>query len=354
MPTADYAKYTKAKQQTYDASHNTTHYRPSWAYTTITSAAKSTTQANSTIPSIPTPCPTPSPSTDRSTQATGSNPFADFWGKIRDIPSNIEYSCSSPDRFFSALLGGGVRTISTVVLMPVAFGMDYTVFLGNTMQNNLRGEENCPIGTCESAVAQLTDNIEEWCVNDCGGDRRAYEGGESNADVLTTSIAIYYGVRGIASIAESASAWGDARSVARSASTAVEAVEDIVYSPINPGTLLSDDVVSTFRNSTYTEKVLTEDTVFYRVYGGNAEMAGNYMSRTPQMGGLQSQLDLALVPEWGNTATYVTEVTVPKGTIIYEGFAAPQTINGGAGMLMGGGSQIYIPEARFNSSWFGN
>ena len=210
MPTADYAKYTKAKQQTYDASHNTTHYRPSWAYTTITSAAKSTTQANSTIPSIPTPCPTPSPSTDRSTQATGSNPFADFWGKIRDIPSNIEYSCSSPDRFFSALLGGGVRTISTVVLMPVAFGMDYTVFLGNTMQNNLRGEENCSIGTCESAVAQLTDNIEEWCVNDCGGERRAYEGGESNADVLTTSIAIYYGVRGIASIAESASAWWDA------------------------------------------------------------------------------------------------------------------------------------------------
>jgi hypothetical protein len=69
---------------------------------------------------------------------------------------------------------------------------------------------------------------------------------------------------------------------------------------------------------------------------------------------MQSQLDLALSPSWGNTATNVTVVTVPKGTVIYEGFAAPQTINGGAGFLMGGGNQIYIPEARFNPSWFGS
>mgnify|MGYP003495365397 FL=1 len=92
--------------------------------------------------------------------------------------------------------------------------MDYTVLLPNTVQNYVQGEENCPVGTCESAVTQLTDSIEDWCVNDCGGDLRAYEGGESNADVLTTTIGIYYGVKGIASIAESASTWWEARSVA--------------------------------------------------------------------------------------------------------------------------------------------
>ena len=64
------------------------------------------------------------------------------------------------------------------------------------------------------------------------------------------------------------------------------------------------------------------------------------------MGGMQSQLDLALNPDWGNTVAYVTEVTVPKGTVIYERFAAPLTRNRGAGMLTGGGNQIYIPEAR--------
>lgn len=106
-----------------------------------------------------------------------------------------------------------------------------------------------------------------------------------------------------------------------------------------------------FRSETYTKKVLTEDTTFYCVYGGGAGEVGLYMSRTPQLGGMQSQLDLALNPKWGNAATHVTKVTVPKGTVIYEGFAAPQTINGGAGFLMGDGNQIYMPEV--NASWFG-
>ena len=52
----------------------------------------------------------------------------------------------------------------------------------------------------------------------------------------------------------------------------------------------------------------------------------------------------------GNTTQYVTKVTVPKGTVIYEGVAAPQTVNGGAGQLLGGGNQIYIPEV--NANWF--
>ena len=63
-------------------------------------------------------------------------------------------------------------------------------------------------------------------------------------------------------------------------------------------------------------------------------------------------MDLALNPDWGNIATQVTKVVVPKGTTIYEGTAAPQVINGGAGELLGGGNQIYIPEV--DASWFGN
>ena len=66
---------------------------------------------------------------------------------------------------------------------------------------------------------------------------------------------------------------------------------------------------------------------------------------------MQSQIDLALNPEWNNTAQFVTIVTVPKGTIIYVGTAAPQIINGGTGMLLGGGTQIYISEV--DALWFG-
>ncbi|MFZ5598191.1 MAG: RHS repeat domain-containing protein [Bacillota bacterium] len=125
------------------------------------------------------------------------------------------------------------------------------------------------------------------------------------------------------------------------------------FSPINPGPL-SDDVAKTFTGGSYTQKVLTEDTTFYRVYGGKAGKVGSYMSRIPQNGGMQSQIDLALNPAWGNTASSVTKVTVPKGTVIYEGTAAPQVINGGAGSLLGGGNQVYIPRGALNPSWFGN
>jgi hypothetical protein len=49
-------------------------------------------------------------------------------------------------------------------------------------------------------------------------------------------------------------------------------------------------------------------------------------------------MDLALRPEWGNTATKVVKIEVPAGTKIYEGFAEAQ------GSLVGGGSQVVIPK----------
>ncbi len=125
------------------------------------------------------------------------------------------------------------------------------------------------------------------------------------------------------------------------------------YSPANPGPL-KPEVADSFSGGTYTEKVLASDTTFYRVYGGEVQKVGQYMTRIPQNGGLQSQIDLALNPDWGNTAQYVIKVTVPKGTIIYEGTAASQVINGGAGQLIGGGNQIFIPWEELDSLWFGN
>ena len=121
------------------------------------------------------------------------------------------------------------------------------------------------------------------------------------------------------------------------------------YTPENPGPL-KEKTAETFTGGSYTKTTLTEDTTFYRVYGGEAGEVGRYMTRTPQNGGLQSQLDLALNPEWGNTAEYVTTVVVPAGTTIYEGTAASQIINGGAGILYGGGNQIFIPKV--DPSWF--
>ena len=128
----------------------------------------------------------------------------------------------------------------------------------------------------------------------------------------------------------------------------------IKYSPINPCDEISREVAESFSGETFTKRVLTEDTVMYRVSGGNAKEVGAYMSMTPQGGRLQSQLDLALNPAWGNTTENVTKVVVPKGTTIYEGIAAPQNIYDSLGnvigTLPGGGNQVYIPKVE--RGWF--
>ena len=81
----------------------------------------------------------------------------------------------------------------------------------------------------------------------------------------------------------------------------------------------------------------------YRVYGGKVEALGNYWTPVKPLGQLQSQIDLALKPEWGNTADLMTTILVPKGEIIYQGIASSQ------GSLVGGGMQVYIPKVR--SEW---
>ncbi len=110
---------------------------------------------------------------------------------------------------------------------------------------------------------------------------------------------------------------------------------------------LAADVASTFRGGSYTARVLEEPLRLYRTYGGSAGPLGRYWTATPVRGPLQAQMDLALAPQWGNTAQSVATIRAPAGTAIYEGFAAPQST--GVGQVLGGGSQIYIP--RIDPSW---
>lgn len=99
---------------------------------------------------------------------------------------------------------------------------------------------------------------------------------------------------------------------------------------------LSESIANTFRSGTYTKIVTQEETVLYRVYGGKAGQLGSYWTTTKPQGSIQSIIDSALNPNWGNNATKAVSINVPKGTTIYQGFAAPQ------GGLVGGGVQVYI------------
>jgi hypothetical protein len=60
---------------------------------------------------------------------------------------------------------------------------------------------------------------------------------------------------------------------------------------------------------------------------------------------VQTIVDLALKPQWGNTATTVVKAEIPAGTTFFEGATAPQ------GGLVGGGNQIYFLPGTFNPAW---
>ena len=122
----------------------------------------------------------------------------------------------------------------------------------------------------------------------------------------------------------------------------------IRYGPSNGPGPLGQEVASTFRSSSYTQEVLQQETTLYRVFGGEAGPIGSYWTDVPPTGPLQSVQDSALNPEWGNSAEYVSTIQVPAGTTVYRGFAAPQPLEGGGG-LIGGGSQVYVP--RVNPDW---
>lgn len=117
---------------------------------------------------------------------------------------------------------------------------------------------------------------------------------------------------------------------------------------------IPSSVVDSFRGGTFSERVLSQPVVMYRVSGGSSQKVGSYFSLTPQNGSAQSKFDLALLPEWGNSATHSHRVIVPEGTRILDGFAAPQTIRDSQGNVLrtlhGGGSQVWIEKVV--ESWY--
>ncbi len=121
----------------------------------------------------------------------------------------------------------------------------------------------------------------------------------------------------------------------------------IRWNPVNGPGPLKPDVVQSFRSATYTEHTLSQPTTLYRVYSDPARKMGPYWSRTPPAGPLQSVMDSALNPQWGNTADHVVTVRVPPGVRVYEGVAGPQSWD--TGSLLGGGNQVYIPHVE--PSW---
>jgi RHS repeat-associated protein len=128
------------------------------------------------------------------------------------------------------------------------------------------------------------------------------------------------------------------------------------YNLLAPGPL-PDAIAKNFAGGQYSPMIVGGEgwsfDAVYRVWGGNAGLEGydgTYYSPESQVGGLKSQIDLGLRPEWGNTAENVTCVWLQPGTQVFVGPIAAQTgqslSSPGAGQSLGisGGIQIYVPR----------
>jgi len=123
-----------------------------------------------------------------------------------------------------------------------------------------------------------------------------------------------------------------------------------------PGPLGTGYPANTFRSASYDEVVVVADQTGYRAVTSGSNLNGGFWSLEQPAGPLQTQLDMALLPEWQTTsipggvvtnpqATHYVEATIPQGSTIYQGPAGVQVGDKiPSSVMMGGGEQVYIPD----------
>lgn len=118
----------------------------------------------------------------------------------------------------------------------------------------------------------------------------------------------------------------------------------LLHSPIRPGPLHHlplgrGTIADTFRSSTYysyrSEFAMTLYRVQTRPWSEGDSIPGFWTGKRP-VSSIQAILDAAIDPLWGNTGLHWIELSIPKGTQIFEGHVAAQR------GLVGGGIQIFL------------
>lgn len=110
------------------------------------------------------------------------------------------------------------------------------------------------------------------------------------------------------------------------------------------------DYRNSFRGGSYSLTTPSEGgMILYRRHGGKASEKGQYWTAESRGGNLGYRMDTATLPQWGNDLTKEATIVVPKGILMFEGYAAPQAPHAKYGRsdygFLGGGWQIFIPGA---------
>ncbi len=119
-----------------------------------------------------------------------------------------------------------------------------------------------------------------------------------------------------------------------------------LFCPLSETSPLNARIASSFRTATHSECVLDTDMVMHRVYSEPAAELGRYWTLDQPQGPLQAVIDFGLDQTWGNRATDVITIQVPRGTTVFVGVSAPQR------GLVAGGTQVVIENV--DPNWIVN
>ncbi|MEG0564354.1 hypothetical protein [Anaerorhabdus sp.] len=107
---------------------------------------------------------------------------------------------------------------------------------------------------------------------------------------------------------------------------------------------LPESLGITFTDAEYRTVITNEEVKVYRTFGGRADAVGGFATTYPSNSRIESKIDLALLPEWGNTRAYEAEISIPIGQELTIGKVALKKIKGTGTVLQGGADQILLPK----------
>jgi hypothetical protein len=128
---------------------------------------------------------------------------------------------------------------------------------------------------------------------------------------------------------------------------AVGRAQNVNNEPLNPQCAAPSSYVPTFLDSRCVAVTLQYELKLIRVFSNDGSRQGHYLSTTTPLSSRYAIRRLALKQEWGNRATKQVEATVPVGTTIYIGIAAPQEPQ----VLYPGGAQQTVVEDLTGIIW---
>ena len=251
-------------------------------------------------------------------------------------------------------------TLAIGVAMTVAFAKDY--YEARTGKRLISGEALAAadramamtavvldvvplVGPSFRALASASDCLEIFTDMMKSAKAEGSVSSASAAEVTELSEAVQGAERVLESAMEIGWVPGDLKRFAKSASDVTR------NGPMNAGRMhdipMGNGTLSySFRGSSYFSYKNTDQLTLYRVQGKpfeNGYHLGRFWTRDKPSGAVQSIIDSALDPTWGNTGTYWVKIEVPPGTSLFEGVAASQR------GLVGGGNQIIVEQ--IPSTW---